>query len=128
VVVTGGDADAAKTRSLHDRGGCDAAIALKPGADQFLIGVIRRSVGPTIHSGFSFAMPQTGDLILAGDSGLRMRANYSWSKGASPPDQRPASRASATERDVALAKSQPGFSGNVWTVDQPVSGDRWAVT
>jgi hypothetical protein len=42
VVVTGGDADAAKTRSLHDRGGCDAAIALKPGADQFLIGVIRR--------------------------------------------------------------------------------------
>jgi hypothetical protein len=85
VVVTGGDADAAKTRSLHDRGGCDAAIALKPGADQFLIGVIRRSVGPTIHSGFSFAMPQTGDLILAGDSGLRMRANYSWSKGASRP-------------------------------------------
>jgi len=30
-------------------------------------------------------MPQTGDLILAGDSGLRMRANYSWSKGASRP-------------------------------------------
>jgi hypothetical protein len=82
VVATGDDADAAKTRSLHDCGGCDAAMALKLGADQSLVGVIRR-VSRTEYT-FRFALrdARTGDLILAGDSGLRMGANYSWSKGA----------------------------------------------
>ena len=83
VVATGRDADATKTRSLHDCGGCDAAIALKLGADQSLVGVIRR-VSRTEYT-FRFALrdARTGDLISAGDSGLRMGANYSWSKGAS---------------------------------------------
>jgi Protein of unknown function (DUF2380) len=83
VVATDSDADAAKTRSLHDCGGCDAAIALKLGADQSLVGVIRR-VSRTEYT-FRFALrdARTGDLISAGDSGLRMGANYSWSKGAS---------------------------------------------
>jgi hypothetical protein len=83
VVAAGADADAAKTRKLHDCGGCDAAIALKLGADQSLVGVIRR-VSRTEYT-FRFALRDaaTGDLISAGDSGLRMGANYSWRKGAS---------------------------------------------
>jgi len=83
VIATGDDVDTAKTRSLHDCGGCDAAIALKLGADQSLVGVIRR-VSRTEYT-FRFALrdARTGDLISGGDSGLRMGANYSWSKGAS---------------------------------------------
>src|SRR6516225_4336988 len=82
VVATGGGTEATKTRSLHDCDGCDAAIALKLGADQSLVGVIRR-VSRTEYT-FRFALrdARTGDLISAGDSGLRMGANYSWSKGA----------------------------------------------
>jgi hypothetical protein len=83
VVATGGDADAAKTRSLHDCDGCDAAIALKLGADQSLIGVIRRVSRTEYTFRFQLRDARTGDLISAGDSGLRMGANYSWSKGAS---------------------------------------------
>ena len=83
VIATGDDADTAKARNLRDCGGCDAAIALKLGADQSLVGVIRR-VSRTEYT-FRFALrdARTGDLISAGDSGLRMGANYSWSKGAS---------------------------------------------
>jgi uncharacterized protein DUF2380 len=82
-VVATADADAAKTHSLHDCDGCDAAIALKLGADQSLVGVIRRISRTEYTFRFQLHDARSGDLISAGDSGLRMGANYSWSKGAS---------------------------------------------
>jgi hypothetical protein len=81
-VVATANADAAKTRSFRDCGGCDAAIALKLGADQSLVGVIRRISRTEYTFRFQLRDAKTGDLISAGDSGLRMGANYSWSKGA----------------------------------------------
>ncbi len=82
-VVATVDADAAKTRSLHECAGCDAAIALKLGADQSLVGVIRRISRTEYTFRFQLRDARNGDVIAAGDSGLRMGANYSWSKGAS---------------------------------------------
>jgi Protein of unknown function (DUF2380) len=82
VVATTSDAAAAKTGSLHDCGGCDAAIALKLGADQSLVGVIRRVSRTEYTFRFQLRDARTGDLISGDDSGLRMGANYSWSKGA----------------------------------------------
>jgi len=81
-VVATAHADAAKTQSLHDCGGCEAAIALKLGADQSLVGVIRRISRTEYTFRFQLRDARTGNLISAGDSGLRMGANYSWSKGA----------------------------------------------
>jgi uncharacterized protein DUF2380 len=82
-VVATADAEAAKTHSLHDCAGCDAPIALKLGADQSLVGVIRRISRTEYTFRFQLRDTRSGNLIVAGDSGLRMGANYSWSKGAS---------------------------------------------
>lgn len=82
-VVATAHADAAKTHSLHDCAGCDAAIALKLGADQSLVGVIRRISRTEYTFRFQLRDARSGDIISAADSGLRMGANYSWSKGAS---------------------------------------------
>jgi hypothetical protein len=79
VVATG---DAVKKGNLHDCDGCDAAIALKLGADQSLVGVIRRISRTEYTFRYQLRDARTGDLISAGESGLRMGANYSWSKGA----------------------------------------------
>jgi hypothetical protein len=82
VVAAASDAEGAKTGSLHDCAGCDAAIAMKLGADQSLVGVIRRISRTEYTFRFTLRDARTGDLISGGDSGLRMGANYSWSKGA----------------------------------------------
>ena len=82
VVATGSDGGGVNMRSLHDCGGCEAAIALKLGADQSLVGVVRRVSRTEYTFRFQLRDAATGDLISAGDSGLRMGANYSWSKGA----------------------------------------------
>jgi Protein of unknown function (DUF2380) len=81
-VVATANAEAAKTHSLHDCGGCDAAIALKLGADQSLVGVIRRISRTEYTFRFQLRDARSGNLIATADSGLRMGANYSWSKGA----------------------------------------------
>src|SRR5690348_3637418 len=81
-VVATANAEAAKTHNLHDCGGCDAAIALKLGADQSLVGVIRRISRTEYTFRFQLRDARSGNLIAAADSGLRMGANYSWSKGA----------------------------------------------
>jgi uncharacterized protein DUF2380 len=82
VVATGGDAGAAEARVLHDCGGCDAPIALKQGADQSFVGVIRRISRTEYTIRFQLRDARTGTVIAAGDTGLRMGANYSWSRGA----------------------------------------------
>jgi|GEM_PF-350821 len=82
VSVSGTETDAAKPRAVHDCGGCDVEIARKFGADQSLIGVIRRISRTEYLVRFQLHDTGTGNAIAAGDSGLRMGANYSWSRGA----------------------------------------------
>jgi hypothetical protein len=83
VIELGGiDADAVRTHRLRDCGGCEAAIALKLGADQSLIGVVRRVSRTEYTIGFQVRDARTGAAIARGDSGLRMGADYSWKRGA----------------------------------------------
>jgi hypothetical protein len=82
VDVSGAGADAVKRRALHDCGGCDAAIAAGLGADQSLIGVVRRVSRTEYTIGFQVRDARSGAVLVRGDSGLRMGADYSWKRGA----------------------------------------------
>jgi hypothetical protein len=75
-------ADVVKTHTLHDCGGCDAAIARELGADQSLVGVVRRVSRTEYTVRFEIRDARTGAIVSNADSGLRMGANYSWSRGA----------------------------------------------
>jgi hypothetical protein len=74
--------DAPKTQTMHDCGGCDAAVALRLGADQSLVGVVRRVSRTEYIVGFRVRDAHSGTVVANADSGLRMGANYSWSRGA----------------------------------------------
>jgi hypothetical protein len=76
------DADAVKTQALRECGGCEAAIAKKLGADQSLIGVVRRVSRTEYTIGFQVRDSSSGAVVSRGDSGLRMGADYSWKRGA----------------------------------------------
>ena len=79
IVDVGGEA---KAHTLRDCGGCEAAMAQRLGADQSLIGVVRR-VGRTEYTlGFQVRDARTGAVLARGDSGLRLGADYSWKRGA----------------------------------------------
>jgi len=82
VDVSTASADVAKSHALHACSGCDAQIALGLGADQSLVGVIRRISRTEYIVGFQLRDAHSGAVIATGDSGLRMGANYSWSRGA----------------------------------------------
>jgi hypothetical protein len=82
VDVSHADAGAVKARALRDCGGCDAPIAKKLGADQSLIGVVRRVSRTEYTIGFQVRDAGTGAVVSRGDSGLRMGADYSWKRGA----------------------------------------------
>ena len=83
-VVEVGDADApaAKEHALHGCNGCDAAIALKLGADQSFVGVVKRISRTEYTVRFQIRDARTGALISDEESGLRMGADYSWGRGA----------------------------------------------
>jgi Protein of unknown function (DUF2380) len=76
------DEAAAKVHTLRDCDGCDAAIALKLGAEQSFVGVVRRISRTEYIVRFQIRDARTGADVADGDSGLRMGANYSWSRGA----------------------------------------------
>ncbi|WP_454616204.1 DUF2380 domain-containing protein [Bradyrhizobium cenepequi] len=82
IEINGTNAEAVKTRTLRDCGGCDAGIALKLGADQSLIGVVRRVSRTEYTIGFQVRDSRTGAVVSRADSGLRMGADYSWRRGA----------------------------------------------
>ncbi|MET4388988.1 hypothetical protein ABIB73_004753 [Bradyrhizobium sp. F1.4.3] len=82
VDVRGAREDAVKNRALRDCGGCDAAIAGQLGAEQSLIGVVRRVSRTEYTVGFQVRDARTGTVVSRGDSGLRMGADYSWTRGA----------------------------------------------
>ena len=76
------DADAAKTHTLRDCNACAAVIARQLGADQSFVGIVRRVSRTEYAVRFQVRDARTGTIISDGDSGLRMGADYSWSRGA----------------------------------------------
>ena len=82
VDVGNADAAAAKARTLRECNGCDAGIALKLGAEQSFVGVVKRISRTEYTVRFQIRDARTGAVVSAGDSGLRMGADYSWSRGA----------------------------------------------
>jgi hypothetical protein len=78
----GANAEAARKHDLRDCDGCDASIAKDLGADQSLVGVVRRISRTEYIVRFRIRDVRTGAVVSKGDSGLRMGANYSWSRGA----------------------------------------------
>jgi len=82
VDVGSANAEAVKAHALHDCGGCDAEIAMQLGADQSLVGVVRRVSRTEYTVRFQLRDSRTRAVVSEGDSGLRMGANYSWKRGA----------------------------------------------
>ncbi|OKO67329.1 DUF3280 domain-containing protein [Bradyrhizobium sp. NAS96.2] len=82
VDTTGATAEPVKAHALRDCNGCEAAIAKELGADQSLIGVIRRVSRTEYTVGFQVRDARSGEVVSRGDSGLRMGADYSWTRGA----------------------------------------------
>jgi hypothetical protein len=76
------DAAAAKARTLRECNGCDAAIALKLGAEQSFVGVVKRISRTEYTVRFQIRDARTGAIVSDADSGLRMGADNSWSRGA----------------------------------------------
>lgn len=76
------DATVAKAHALRDCDGCEAAIARGLGAEESLVGVVRRISRTEYTVRFRIRDSRTGAVVLDADSGLRMGADYSWSRGA----------------------------------------------
>ena len=76
------DAAAAKTHTLRDCNGCDAALALKLGAEQSFVGVVKRISRMEYQVRFQVRDAQTGAVVTEADTGLRMGALDSWGRGA----------------------------------------------
>jgi hypothetical protein len=72
----------APSRPLHDCDGCDAAMARKLGAEQSLVGVVRRISRTEYTVRFQIRDAASGAVLADEDSGLQMGADYSWSRGA----------------------------------------------
>jgi Protein of unknown function (DUF2380) len=76
------EAAAAKAHALRDCDGCEAAIARSLGAEESLVGVVRRISRTEYTVRVRVRDTRTGAVVLDADSGLRMGADYSWSRGA----------------------------------------------
>ena len=82
VDTAGADISAAKGQGLRNCNGCEAAIAMKLGADQTLIGVVTKISMMEYVVQFKVSDARTGAVISSFTTGLRMGADYSWSRGA----------------------------------------------
>lgn len=80
--IGGADAAATPAHTLHDCGGCDAPVALKSGAEQSFVGVVRRISRTEYTIRFQIRDAHSGAIVSAADSGLRMGADYAWGRGA----------------------------------------------
>jgi hypothetical protein len=76
------DAAAATAHTLRECDGCDAAIALKLGAEQSFVGVVRRISRTEYVVRFQIRDARTSAVVSDENSGLRMGADDSWSRGA----------------------------------------------
>ena len=75
------DLSGVKAHMLSKCDGCDAPIALKLGAEQSFVGVVKRISRTEYTVRFQIRDARTGDVVSNVDSGLRMGADYSWSRG-----------------------------------------------
>ncbi len=82
LVDTAADAPITKAHTLSRCNGCDVAIALKLGAEQSFVGVVKRITRTEYVVRFEIRDVGTGDIVSAANSGLRMGADYSWGRGA----------------------------------------------
>ena len=82
VDVSGANAEAVKDHSLRNCNGCDAGIALALGAEQSLIGLVRRITRTEYVVLFRLRDAKTGAVLASQETDLRMGANYAWSRGA----------------------------------------------
>ena len=80
--VSSAEGDGVKSRSLRQCNGCEAAIALKLGADQSFVGVVTRISRTEYTVRFQIRDARTGDPVIARQSDLRIGADYSWNRGA----------------------------------------------
>jgi len=80
--VANAEGDAVKARALRQCNGCEAAVALKLGADQSFVGVVTRISRTEYVVRFQIRDAHTGALVLARQSDLRIGADYSWNRGA----------------------------------------------
>ena len=71
-----------KAHTLRECNGCDADIALKLSAEQSFVGVVRRISRTEYTVRFQIRDARTSAVVSSEDSGLRMGADYSWSRGA----------------------------------------------
>jgi hypothetical protein len=72
---------AVKSHGLRQCNGCEAAIALKLGADQSFVGVVTRISRTEYVVRFQIRDAHTGEVVLARQSDLRIGADYSWNRG-----------------------------------------------
>lgn len=68
-------------KGLKDCSGCEAAIAAKLGAEQSLLGVIKKISMTEYTVTMSVRDTATGKVVATYFTNLRIGANYSWSRG-----------------------------------------------
>jgi len=79
--TAGIDLGAAKEEGLRNCKGCEAAIAMKLGADQALIGVVTKISMTEYVVRLQVSDARKRRVISSFATGLRMGANYSWPRG-----------------------------------------------
>jgi hypothetical protein len=79
--TAGADLSAAKGQGLRNCGGCEAAIAMRLGADQALIGVVTKISMTEYTARLQLSDARKGAVISSFATDLRMGANYSWFRG-----------------------------------------------
>jgi hypothetical protein len=73
--------DAVADHRLRHCDGCEAAIALRLGADQSFVGVVTRISRTDYVVQFQIRDARSGELLLARTTDLRVGADYSWDRG-----------------------------------------------
>jgi hypothetical protein len=81
IETAGADIGAAKGQGLRNCRGCEAAIAMKLGADQALIGVVTKISMTEYTVQFQVSDARKGAVISSFTTDLRMGTNDSWFRG-----------------------------------------------
>jgi hypothetical protein len=82
VDVSSADAEAVTKHALQQCDGCDAAIALRLDAEQSLVGIVTRISRMEYLVAYRIRDARTGAVIATEQTGLRMGADYAWTRGA----------------------------------------------
>ena len=81
IETAGADLGAAAPQGLRNCKGCEADIAEKLGSDQALLGVVTKISMMEYVVKFQVTDAREGELVASFTTGLRMGADYSWSRG-----------------------------------------------